>query len=209
MIKSICATAAAMAVGAGLTHAASADQGGATGLPTPAQAAPEVWEGDPLAAPDLVLQVCRFGPERQGNFGWAQSDGLIGEGWNAVDEQRGEDAVLDFMAAIHVGPLRPEPYWGLGVAAHVAGFGDVVIDACFARAIAMIPDVAAVRAELGDVLALRQRWDEAIAAYEAALALDDGFMFAHDRLSAALLAIGDMEGAIEHHERAEALRAGE
>ncbi|MEZ5668835.1 MAG: tetratricopeptide repeat protein [Alphaproteobacteria bacterium] len=156
--------------------------------------------------PALVLRICTDGPGREANFGWAQSQTLIDLGWSHAFNERGPEALGAFIAALHVGPDRPEPYWGMGIAAYVAGLDDAVIDACFARTIAMLPDVAPVYADYGNVLSLRERWDDAIAAYEQALALDDGFIHAHDGLSNALLAIGDRDGALAHHNRSMELR---
>lgn len=191
----------------------SADAGQATGTPSlgspkdmPAETQAQATTIETLAAPESVLSTCRSGPSHQRNFGWSQSQALIDEGWNHAFNERGEEALAAFVTAVHVGPERPEPYWGLGVAAFTAGLDNAVIDACFVRTIAMLPDVAAVRADYGNILSLRERWQEAIAAYEIAIALDDSFIHAYDGLSAALLAIGDRAGAEAAHARSWELR---
>lgn len=172
-------------------------------------------QAQPAIDAGSIQALCAAGPEHAVAFDWTRPDApgvadmLVDQGWNAGMNERGADALAAFAAAVAIDPQRPDAYWGLGAAASRAGLPDPVIDTCFGRAMVMLPDVAAVRAEYGHALALHERWPEAIAAYRAALVLDAGFINAHDGLSAALLASGDVSGAQAAHDRADALRAGE
>lgn len=72
----------------------------------------------------------------------------------------------------------------------------------FAEAIRLQPRYPPVRLRHGDALVRQGHFDEARAAYEAALALDPDFAMAHRNLGQTLLALEDLPGALRHLERA-------
>ncbi|WP_457442858.1 tetratricopeptide repeat protein [Roseateles sp. P5_E4] len=76
------------------------------------------------------------------------------------------------------------------------------------RALALLPDDAELTANLGALLASRQRWPEARAAYERALALQPRLPGAHNNLGNALLALGEPAQALAAFEAALALQPG-
>jgi len=108
--------------------------------------------------------------------------------------------------------LRLKPRWA---AAHAA-MGDLLAErddptaaiAAYRRALELAPRIPGVRARLGRLLADTGQPELAIAEYLRALRQDDGRSAAeiHALLANALLATGDVPAAIEHYERALALR---
>lgn len=74
------------------------------------------------------------------------------------------------------------------------------------RALALRPDAAVGRLNLGNALADLGRWDEALAAFDQALARDPAFAPAQLRRGTALMALGRAAEALESFEAAAKLR---
>jgi len=154
------------------------------------------------AAPDLdsagLESLCVNGPPRQANWGGAEAEQLVRLGWGKFGANDAASALKLFDAALNTGPERPDAYWGLAIAGHVAGRDIAAVDACFARAQALLPEVAGVFADHGRALESRGDFDAAIEKFRHALALDPEFREAHVGMARAMLAKGDDTGAQPH-----------
>ena len=153
-----------------------------------------------------MIKICTDGPRRKARYGRAASKVMMQDGWRKVEAADGEAAAKSFLTALFIGPERPDAYWALGVAAHVADYRDGTIDTCFERAQRMLPEVAGVFSDHGRVLEERDRFDAAIAKFKQALALDPDFVEAHVGLSRAYAKTGETAKARAHDERVRTLR---
>ncbi|MBL4741281.1 MAG: tetratricopeptide repeat protein [Sneathiella sp.] len=120
-----------------------------------------------------VNKVCHNGPNRKPNWGRSAADLHVRQGWKMVTKGMGDDASQAFLVALHVGPERPDAYWGLGVATHLANFPFVTIKSCFNRAFKLLPNVANPHADYGNVLIQRDLHDEAMSQFQTALKIDN------------------------------------
>jgi predicted TPR repeat methyltransferase len=72
----------------------------------------------------------------------------------------------------------------------------------YRRLVDELPDDPASRHNLGNVLCELKRWDDAIAAYESALRIDDSLYATHHALATALRNTGRLRKAIDHYRAA-------
>ena len=154
------------------------------------------------AAPDLdsaaLASLCANGPSRQANWGGVASEQMIRLGWGKIEANDAASALKLFDAALNAGPERPDAYWGLAIAGHRAGRDIAAVDACFAKAQALLPEAAGVFADHGRALEARGDLDAAIEKFRHALALDPEFREAHVGMARTMLAKGDETGAQPH-----------
>ena len=103
-----------------------------------------------------------------------------------------------FASALLYGPERPDAYWGMAVAAHVADMPYDIPDLCFARAHNMQPDNSPLYADQGMVLEGRGDLDQAIALLNKAVALAPKNAKAHGSLSRIYSKQGNVQKTGEH-----------
>lgn len=147
-----------------------------------------------------ILVTCQKGPERTGKFGRQVAQTLMDLGWRRINAGDPYGAAEAFYSAANAGPERPDAYWGLGVAAHVAGLGDHFLQACFGRVQNLLPDEPGPWADHGRALEERGETDEAILRFLEALKRDPDFTPAHIGLVQAYDQAGNRAQA-EHHAR--------
>ncbi len=184
----------------------------AVGLAMASMAGAQPSAGQALAdAPDIdsasMTTLCAKGPERKANWGRAAADQMIRQGWGMIGtgEAAAASALKLFWAALNTGPERPDAYWGLAIAGHIAGRDAAAVDACFAKTQALLPGDAGAFADHGRVLEGRGAPKAAIEKFERALSIDPNLVDAHVGMARALFALGDETAAARHVERVEAL----
>ena len=152
-----------------------------------------------------TLEICQSGPERRGAFGRQVAQVMMDLGWSKIRSGDPYSAAEAFISAANAGPERPDSYWGLGVAAHVAGMPDAHLQACFGRAQTLLPDEPGPWADHGRALDERGKTSEAIARLLESLKRDPDFMAAHIGLAKAYDELGEHEKAIVHARRVQEL----
>ena len=167
-------------------------------IPTP------TLQGEELLS--LVNKNCDTGPIRKPKYGRAASQQMISFGWHQVAKGEGEQAANSFLAALFIGPERPDAYWGLGVASHIAKFPLKTIKSCFDRAQSSLPNEAALFSDFGRILEERNILQEAIAAFEKALAIDRDHLQAHIGLVRSYQKIGNTGKSRVHIQRIRELK---
>ena len=174
--------------------------------PVGAQSVPRQFSDDEIGP--LVLETCRNGPERKARSGEALVQSFIQLGWRNVGQGRPLDAAESFVLAANAGPERPDIYWGMGVAAHLAGFPTDHLAACFVRVQRMLPDEPGPFADHGRALEERGEYEDAIAKFDEALQRDEAFRVAHVGLAKAYAKVGNTELSIYHAQEADRLSGG-
>jgi tetratricopeptide (TPR) repeat protein len=170
---------------------------------TPEQSAKQ--ETNPQTIPETVLYVCESGPDVNPRWGRRAAQSVMLEGWKNVENKNGEKAAQLFLSALLIGPERPDAYWGLGVASHVAGFTTETMKTCFDMAVKKLPDVSNLYTDYGLALLERDQLNEAVSTLQKALELDSNNLLAHVWMSKVYVKLGDDEKAQYHLETAEKL----
>ena len=152
-----------------------------------------------------ILITCQKGPERTGKFGRQVAQNLMDLGWRRIDAGDPFGGAEAFYSAANAGPERPDAYWGLGSASHVAGLGDHFLQACFGRVQNLLPDEPGPWADHGRALEERGQGVAAIARFLEALKRNPDFTPAHIGLAKAYMDAGDLESAERHALRVQEL----
>ena len=181
-------------------NAAMAQSSGSGGLD-------QILGDTPTVDTAAVVSLCTNGPARtRGEWGASAASQLIQFGWSAIESNDGESALKLFSLALSAGgPERPDAYWGLGIASHVAGRDQAAIDACFGKLQALLPNDAGAFADHGRVLDMRGAPKLAIEKFEMALARDPNHVEAHIGMARSHMALGDEATAQIHVKRVEEL----
>ena len=123
-----------------------------------------------------LAALCANGSERKGNWGKAVARQMIKLGWDKIGSNDGPAALKFFAAALEMGPERPDAYWGMGIAGHIAGRDSTAVDACFTKTQALLPEVPGGFADHGRVLESRGKPKLAIEKFRRALSIDPNFV---------------------------------
>jgi tetratricopeptide (TPR) repeat protein len=124
-----------------------------------------------------------------------------GYGRELADEDRFDEAIVEYRLALeHHG--RPEDvYPNLGVALLRAGKVDEAIDIC-RKAVELAPEIALAYSNLGNALRDKGQFDEAIEQYEKALDRDPSLDLVHNNLGGILANQSKFDLAVLHFEKA-------
>lgn len=123
-----------------------------------------------------------------------RANALRAAGDRARDERRWAAAVEAYQEYLNLRPNDDGIWVQLGHAQKESGFLEEA-ERCYARALAIGPDVADTHLQMGHALKLQQRLPEAIAAYRRAHALDPASRYAADELAG-------LDAALEEHPQA-------
>lgn len=151
------------------------------------------------------LETCQDGAERTGTAGRQVGQVMMDLGWSRINAGDPYGAAEAFVSAANIGPARPDSYWGLGVAAHIAGWPDDVLQSCFGRVQGLLPDEPGPWADHGRARQERGQDEAAIVRLREALKRDPDFTAAHIGLAKAYLNTGDTENAERHALRVQEL----
>lgn len=155
---------------------------------------------------DMLLEICRNGPERQASWGRQLARTFIDLGWRQIGTGKPFGAAELFISALNAVPENPGAYWGLGVAAHIAGFSDGHLNACFGKTKELLPDHPGPWGDHGRAVEERGNAQAAVPLFLESLKRDENYLPAHIGLARAYARVGDEEGAKRHAQRANALR---
>jgi protein O-mannosyl-transferase len=118
-----------------------------------------------------------------------------------LDENRMDDALTNFMAAVEENPQYAEACNNLGLALSGKGQIDEAISQ-YQRAISLKPDLAQARNNLGNAFGQKGQIAEAIQQFQEAIRLKPDFAEAHYNLGAALRRNGQIDEAISQYQEA-------
>jgi tetratricopeptide (TPR) repeat protein len=118
---------------------------------------------------------------------------------------KNEEAIQAYLAASELEPSDIRPLYGLGYLYRIVGRIDESIE-IYRGLTAELPNYPPVFVRYGEALDFAGRTEEAVVAYRRAVELEEGFAQAQRQLGQALLTLNDVDGAIEHLERARALQ---
>lgn len=118
---------------------------------------------------------------------------------------KNDEAILAYLAASDLEPSDIRPRYGLGYLYRIVGRIDESIE-IYGGLTKELPKYPPVFVRYGEALDFAGQTDEAVLAYRRAIELEEGFAQAQRQLGQALLTLNDIEGAIEHLERARALQ---
>jgi tetratricopeptide (TPR) repeat protein len=122
-------------------------------------------------------------------------------GNSLLDQERVDEAIIQYQKALALWPESAASHGGLGNALFQKGHMDEAIIQ-YQKALEIEPDFAGAHNNLGYCFLQIGRVNEAIAHFQRALEIEPDFAEAHNNLGSSLLQIGRVDEAIVHYRKA-------